>query len=468
VSKKAQTIYVCTACGASSPRWLGRCPQCQGWGTLAEERARAAASGGGRAGAGAGSGGVGGDGHRAPTKLSEVRADDARRLPTGLGELDRVLGGGVVGGSVVLVGGDPGIGKSTLLMQALAGLAERGAKTLYVTGEESAAQIALRARRLDSPGVNDVIVQATTDLEDVEAAIARDRPDVAVVDSIQTIRSGDLESAAGSVGQLREVTARLVNLAKRTGVAMFLIGHVTKDGAIAGPKLLEHLVDTVLSFEGDRTHAFRLVRTTKNRFGPAQEVAVFEMVREGLREVPDPSALFLAERPRAAAGSLVVPTAEGSRPLLVEVQALVAPAVYGAARRVATGLDGNRLAILLAVLERKADVHVLDRDVFASVAGGARVEEPALDLALAIAVVSSLRERAVAPDLVVFGEVGLAGEVRAVPRAAPRLAESRKMGFVRAIIPRGNAQRLTAEERSGMEVVEVGSLADALRAALDP
>ena len=337
-----------------------------------------------------------------------------------------------------------------------------------MTGEESAAQIALRARRLESPGVNDVVVQATTDLEDVEAAIARDQPDVAVVDSIQTIRSGDLESAAGSVGQLREVTARLVDLAKRTGVAMFLIGHVTKDGAIAGPKLLEHLVDTVLSFEGDRTHAFRLVRTTKNRFGPAQEVAVFEMVREGLREVPDPSALFLAERPRAAAGSLVVPTAEGSRPLLVEVQALVAPAVYGAARRVATGLDGNRLAILLAVLERKADVHVLDRDVFASVAGGARVEEPALDLALAIAVVSSLRERAVAPDLVVFGEVGLAGEIRAVPRAAPRLAESRKMGFRRAIIPRGNAQRLTAEERDGIEVVEVGSLVDALRAALDP
>jgi DNA repair protein RadA/Sms len=466
MSKKAQTVYVCTACGASSPRWLGRCPQCQGWGTLAEERARGSASGSGRKAAGAAR--PGGDTARAPTKLSDVSAEDARRLTTGLAELDRVLGGGVVGGSVVLVGGDPGIGKSTLLMQALAGLAARGGKTLYVTGEESASQIALRARRLDSPGVDDVIVLATTDLEDVEAALAKGHADVAVIDSIQTIRSGDLESAAGSVGQLREVTARLVDVAKRTGVALFLIGHVTKDGAIAGPKLLEHLVDVVLSFEGDRTHAFRLVRTTKNRFGPSQEVAVFEMVREGLREVPDPSALFLAERPRAAAGSLVVATAEGSRPLLVEVQALVAPAVYGAARRVATGLDGNRLAILLAVLERKADVHVLDRDVFASVAGGARVEEPALDLALAIAVVSSLRERAVAPGLVVFGEVGLAGEVRAVPRAAPRLAESRKMGFGRAIIPRGNAQRLTAEEREGLEIVEVVSLTDALRAALDP
>jgi DNA repair protein RadA/Sms len=464
MSKKNASIYVCTACGASSPRWLGRCPQCQAWGTLAEERARAGGAGAERVGAGR----TGGDAHRAPTKLSEVRAEDARRLPTGLGELDRVLGGGVVGGSVVLVGGDPGIGKSTLLMQALAGLAARGARALYVTGEESASQIALRARRLESPGVADVIVQATTELEDVEAALERERPQVAVIDSIQTLRAASLESAAGSVGQLREVTARLVDLAKRSGVALFVIGHVTKDGAIAGPKLLEHLVDTVLSFEGDRTHAFRLVRSTKNRFGPAQEVAVFEMVREGLREVPDPSALFLAERPRAAAGSLVVPTAEGSRPLLVEVQALVAPAVYGAARRVATGLDGNRLAILLAVLERKAEVHVLDRDVFASVAGGARVEEPALDLALAIAVVSSLRERAVGPELVVFGEVGLAGEVRAVPRAAPRLAESKNMGFRRAIVPAGNAQRLTRDERAGLEVVPVGSLTDALRAALDP
>lgn len=487
MTTKPKTVYVCSACGATTPRWLGRCAQCGEWGTLAEERVRSGPAGraasaraakpGGRATRGAGPGGAGearAAGIAAPgaaggraQRLGAVSADDARRMPSGMPEVDRVLGGGVVAGGVTLVGGDPGIGKSTLLMQLLGALAGRGASTLYVTGEESAAQVALRARRLEVAGVPDVAVLATTELEDVEAALAESPPEVAVIDSIQTLRASDLESAAGTVGQLREVTARLIDHAKATGAALFLIGHVTKDGAIAGPKLLEHLVDTVLAFEGDRTQTYRLLRSTKNRFGPAQEVAVFEMLREGLREVPDPSALFLAERPRAAAGSLVVPTAEGSRALLVEVQSLVAPAVYGAARRVCTGLDAGRLAILLAVLERKADVHVLDRDVFASVAGGARVDEPALDLGLCLAVVSSLRERAVAPDLVVFGEVGLAGEVRAVPRAAARLAEARKLGFRRAIVPRGNAERLTADERAGLDVRGVGSLAEALALALD-
>ena len=397
--------------------------------------------------------------------LAEVPADGARRVPTGIAELDRVLGGGPVAGGVVLLGGDPGIGKSTLLMQALASAAARGHGTLYVTGEESAAQIALRGERLGGAGMDQLRVLATTELGDVEQAIAELSPQLVVLDSIQTVRSADLDSAAGSVTQLREVTARLIELAKGSGVALFLIGHVTKDGALAGPKALEHLVDVVLAFEGDRTHSFRIVRATKNRFGPAQEMAVFEMVTEGLREVPDPSALFLAERPARAAGSLVVPTAEGSRALLVEVQALVAPAVYGAARRVASGLDANRLAILLAVLERKAEVHVLDRDVFASIAGGVRVEERALDLALAIAVVSSLRERPVADQLAVFGEIGLAGEVRAVPRAAQRVAEAKKLGFSRVLMPRGNASRLTDEERAGAEVIGVASLEEALEAA---
>lgn len=465
VSKSTKTVYVCSACGVQSPRWLGRCSQCQEWGTLVEERARPSGTAAARARSGGGLGVA--SASREPARISEVRADDARRMPTGIGEFDRVLGGGAVAGGVVLVGGDPGIGKSTLLMQALASMAHLGSDTLYVTGEESAAQLALRAQRLGVPGVEKVSVQATTDLEDILSAVEKSRPDVVVVDSIQTIRSLELETSAGSIGQLREVTSRLIEMAKTRNIALFLIGHVTKDGAIAGPKVLEHLVDTVLSFEGDRTHAFRLVRGTKNRFGAAQEVGVFEMAREGLREVPDPSALFLAERPKAAAGSLVVPSAEGTRPLLVEVQALVAPAVYGAARRVATGLDGNRLSILLAVLERKADVHVLDRDVFASVAGGARVDEPALDLALAIAVVSSLREKAVASDLVVFGEVGLAGEVRAVPRPGPRLQEARKMGFRRAIIPKSNGMRLLPEERKGIELVEVSTLQEALAAALD-
>ncbi len=455
---KEKTVYVCAECGGSSPRWLGTCPSCGAWNTLSEERARPAprSAGAPRALVAA----------QPATPLADVPPEGASRRSTGIGELDRGLGGGAVAGGVVLLGGDPGIGKSTLLMQALAGLGAKGAPALYVSGEESAAQVAMRAARLGVASLAHVLVQATTELEDVEATLARERPGAVVIDSVQTLRAAGLDSVAGSVSQIREVAARLIEVAKREGTALFLIGHVTKEGMLAGPKVLEHLVDTVLAFEGDASGAFRLVRATKNRFGPAHEVGVFEMVQEGLREVPDPSRLFLAERPAQAAGSVVLPTAEGSRPLLVEVQALVAPAVYGSARRVASGVDGSRLAILLAVLDRKADVHVLDQDVFASVAGGARVEERALDVALAIAVVSSLRERAVPPDLVAFGEVGLAGEVRAVPRAAGRLAEARKLGFTRAILPEGNLERLSADERAGIEVIGVRTLAGALHEAL--
>ena len=460
-SQKPRTQNVCQECGTTTSQWMGRCPGCGGWNTLVEERVGPPS--------GARDAARGPAGSRGPARavpLGEVRADDARRLPTGLEELDRVMGGGPVGGGVTLLAGDPGIGKSTLLMQALAGLAAQGHAVLYVTGEESASQVALRGQRLGGEAMSRVLVLPTTDLADVEACIASEKPLVVVIDSIQTLRSPDLDSAAGSVAQLREVAARLVEVAKTSGMALFLIGHVTKEGVIAGPKVLEHMVDTVLSFEGDRTHSFRLVRATKNRFGPAQEVGVFEMQRDGLREVPDPSALFLAERPASAAGSLVVPTAEGSRPLLVEVQALVAPAVYGAARRVASGLDASRLAILLAVLERKAAVHVLDLDVFASVAGGARVDERAIDLALAVAVVSSLRDRAVSPRLALFGEVGLAGEVRAVPRPGPRVVEARKLGFGTVIVPRGNAEHLSPDETRDVEVVPVQTLAEALEAAL--
>jgi DNA repair protein RadA/Sms len=454
---KAKTVYVCAACGTTAPRWLGRCPACNAWNSLSEERepsaqptrlsSRTVARGEGS------------------SRLAEVAPDAARRIQTGIGELDRVLGGGLVAGGVVLVGGDPGIGKSSLLLQALAGVAARGERTLYVTGEESRAQVALRAERMRTAGVEDVHVLATTDLEDIERAVASEQPSVLVVDSIQTMRCADLESVAGSVGQLREVTARLVDTAKARGTAVFLIGHVTKEGTIAGPKLLEHLVDTVLAFEGDSTLSYRIVRTTKNRFGPSHEIGVFEMVREGLREVVDPSRLFLSERPPNASGSLVFPSAQGQRPLLLEVQALVAPATYGSARRVATGLDGSRLAILLAVLDRKAHVQVLDQDVFVSVVGGARVEEPAVDLALALAITSSLRDRPVPHDLVVFGEVGLTGEVRGVPRAAVRLAEARKLGFTRAIVPQSCLERLEPSERAGCELVGVRSVHDALSAA---
>jgi DNA repair protein RadA/Sms len=455
---KAKTVYVCAECGAVSPRWLGRCPGCNAWNTLSEERDSGTST---RLSARAAS-----PGRESSLRLSEVAPDAARRIHTGIGELDRVLGGGLVAGGVVLVGGDPGIGKSSLLLQALAGVAATGARTLYVTGEESRSQIALRAERIRSPGVDDVHVLATADLEDIMHAVTQEQPVVMVVDSIQTMRCAELESVAGSVAQLREVTARLVDLAKGRGIAVFLIGHVTKEGAIAGPKLLEHLVDTVLNFEGDSTLSYRLIRSSKNRFGPAQELGVFEMVREGLREVVDPSRLFLAERPAHASGSLVFPSAQGQRPLLLEVQALLAPAVYGSARRVATGLDASRLAILLAVLDRKAHVQVFDQDVFVSVVGGARVDEPAVDLALAIAIVSSLRDRPLAHELVAFGEVGLTGEVRAVPRAAARLTEARKLGFTHAILPQSSLERLEPSERQGLELVGVRTLHDALAAAL--
>ncbi len=459
---KTKTLYVCAACGHSAPRWLGRCPACNAWGSFAEELSRAEPTTAlsQRAQAAKATGSV-----RA-LPLSEVTSDAARRLPTGIEELDRVLGGGPVAGGVVLVGGDPGIGKSTLLLQALAGIAERGPGALYVTGEESAAQVALRAERLSARGVSRVQVLATTDYEDVEDVLRSTGPAAVVVDSIQTLRCRDLESSAGSVGQLREVTARLVDLAKARGVALFLIGHVTKEGAIAGPKVLEHLVDTVLSFEGDSTQAYRMLRTAKNRFGPAHELGVFEMLREGLVEVKDPSALFLSERPKGASGSLVVPTLQGNRPLLIEVQALVAHAAYGSARRVATGVDSARLAILLAVLDRKAHVQVLDQDVFVSVVGGARVDEPAVDLALAVAVTSSLRDRPVAHETVVFGEVGLTGEVRAVPRAGLRLAEAKKLGFARAILPQGSLAHLRPSDTEGLELIGVRDISEALRAAV--
>lgn len=386
-------------------------------------------------------------------------------MSTGLVELDRVLGGGPVAGGVVLVGGDPGIGKSTLLMQALAGMVRSGLRGLYVSGEESAAQVGLRARRLGLAEGSDLRLQPTNDLEDVEAALQRSAYDAVVLDSIQTLRSRELDAAAGSVGQLREVTARLVERAKQSGFALFLIGHVTKEGMLAGPKVLEHLVDTVLAFEGDDAQIFRLVRATKNRFGPAHEVGVFEMAQEGLREVTDPSALFLAERRDRVAGSVVCPSAEGSRPLMVEVQALVAPALYGAPRRVGAGLDTSRLAILLAVLQRRAGIQVLDQDVFANIAGGAKVEERALDLALAAAVVSGLRDRPVAPGAVAFGEIGLAGEVRAAPRADARVHEARKLGFDRVVLPKANAERL--EALSGVQLVGVTTLEEALDALFE-
>jgi DNA repair protein RadA/Sms len=395
-----------------------------------------------------------------PVGLESVLGDSAPRLPTGLGELDRVLGGGLVAGAVVLIGGDPGIGKSTLLMQALLGMAASGESVLYVTGEESASQVALRARRIGSTA--GAMLLATTDLGDVLAALEASPFAMVVIDSIQTMRAPELDSSLGSLVQLRETSARLIDLAKRRNTAMFLIGHVTKDGALAGPKVLEHLVDVVLAFEGDGAHAYRLLRGQKNRFGPTHEVGVFEMVSEGLREVADPSELFMGNARERPAGSAVVPTVEGSRSMLVEVQALVAPAQYGAARRVVSGLDANRLAVLLAVLQRKAGVQVLDQDVFASVAGGLRVDEPAVDLAICAATVSALRERPLAAQLLAFGEVGLTGELRAVGRVGARIAEARKLGFQRVVLPRASAERLTPAERAGVALLPASRVDEAL------
>lgn len=469
---KGSTQYVCQGCGASSPRWLGRCPSCGGWNTLVEELVQKGARGGGLGRRGA----VEGDAppRGKPVPIESIQEDAAARMPTGITELDRVLGGGVVLGSVALVGGDPGVGKSTLLLQALAGMARRGPSTLYASGEESIAQVALRARRLglafgDVPLGDRLQIVGVSDVAEVEQAAQIAKPTAIVVDSVQVIRSADLESAPGSVSQLREVTSRLVDLAKRTHAAVFLVGHVTKEGAIAGPKVLEHLVDVVLSFEGERGHAFRALRASKNRFGSATEVGVFEMSPAGLREVPNPSELFLAERPAHAAGSVVAsvtPQTGGARAVLVEVQALVGVS-GGAGRRTAQGVDGARLAMLLAVLERKAGLQLLGADVFANVAGGLAIDEPAVDLPLALAIASAARNHPCARDLIAFGEVGLAGEVRGVPRGATRLAEAASMGFKRALVPASTAERLSSADRAGVEVVPVRDVDEAIGAALE-
>lgn len=448
---KPSTHYVCQACGATSVKWLGRCLGCGGWNTLVEEKT-SAPSGGKRRAAPSGEG---------PIPIGEIPADRAMRIPTGISELDRVLGGGAVLGGVVLVGGDPGVGKSTLLMQSLAGISKTGIATLYVSGEESAGQTALRAKRIGIEAQT-LFVLATNELSEIEQAIKDKRPAALVVDSVQTVRSEGLESAAGTVSQLREATARLVEISKRERIATFLVGHVTKEGQLAGPKVLEHLVDTVLSFEGERGHAFRALRTTKNRFGSATEVGVFEMTADGMREVSQPSALFLAERPAGAAGSVVAAVAEGARPLLVEIQALVGAPGAASPRRTATGLDGGRLAMLLAVLSRRAGIEVASCDVFVNVAGGMRIEEPASDLPVALAIASSLLGRPVPSDAVAFGEIGLAGEVRGVARAASRLAEARTMGFSRALMPATSAERLSTTERQGIEILPVRSLDSAL------
>ncbi len=447
---KPSTRFVCQHCGYASTKWLGRCPECGEWNSLVEE----AAQSGKPAGAVSST--------DKPRSIADVEVDHAPRMKTGISELDRVLGGGLVAGSLVLLGGDPGIGKSTLLLQALDGLARAGKKVLYVSGEESVQQTALRAGRL-GVRTGELHVLAETQLERILDEAGAMRPAVLAVDSVQTMHSSALESIPGSLGQVREAAGRLLTYAKTKGVPVVLVGHVTKEGSLAGPKTLEHVVDCVLYFEGERTHNYRVLRTTKNRFGSTNEIGVFEMRAEGLGEVPNPSALFLAERPIGAPGSIVVAAVEGSRPILVEIQALVAHAA-GVPRRTALGIDPNRVSLLLAVIERRAGIDVLGQDVFVNVAGGVRLSEPASDLGLLAAVASSARSRPVDPHTLCFGEVGLAGEVRAVGGAELRLAEAKKLGFRRCVLP--ELSRAQLHGKPEIEVVGVRDVGAALEALL--
>ncbi len=444
---KAKTAYACTECGGTSSKWQGQCPNCGVWNTLVETIAATPAS---RFQALAGGASV-------VRALSSVEASDNPRAPTGIEEFDRVLGGGLVPGGVILLGGDPGIGKSTLLLQAMAAIGATR-RALYVTGEESTDQIALRAHRL---GLVNAAVEllAEVQLEAIVGAIRTHRPDVVVIDSIQTVYTEALESAPGSVAQVRECAAQLTRLAKQTGITIILVGHVTKEGAIAGPRVLEHIVDTVLYFEGDTHSSFRLVRAIKNRFGAANELGVFAMTERGLKGVANPSALFLSQHRTAVPGSCVLATLEGSRPLLVEVQALVDPVQGALARRVAVGLDPQRLALLLAVLHRHGGVEMAGQDVFVNAVGGVRIGEPAADLAISMAVYSSFKNIALDSKSIVFGEVGLAGEIRPVQRGQERLREAAKLGFHRAIIPAANKPK---QRIDGMEIVAVDRINEAL------
>ena len=438
---KAKTLYACTECGGQALKWQGQCPHCQSWNTLEETIAEAAPSAN-RFALIADAGKL--------QRLSEVKAREEERLSTGVPEFDRVLGGGLVAGGVVLIGGDPGIGKSTLLLQALGAMGATR-KVLYVSGEESPQQIALRARRL-GVDARHVHALAEINLEKIQAAIQSEKPEVAVIDSIQTLYSGQLQSAPGSVAQVRECAAQLTRVAKAGATSIIFIGHVTKEGALAGPRVLEHMVDTVLYFEGDTHSSFRLIRAFKNRYGAVNELGVFAMTDKGLKGVSNPSALFLSQHGTEVAGSCVMVTQEGTRPMLVEIQALVDEAHAPNPRRLSVGLEQNRLALLLAVLHRHAGIACFDQDVFVNAVGGVRITEPAADLAVLMAIVSSLRNKPLPPKLVVFGEVGLAGEVRPVQRGQERLREAAKLGFTHALIPKANQPK---QKIAGLEVVAV-------------
>lgn len=453
---RAKTTFHCQACGYQAPRWLGRCPDCGQWNSFKEIREAPASRGRPQALS---------DQVAQPTALGEIELAEEPRLPTGIGELDRVLGGGVVPGSVVLIGGDPGIGKTTLLLQALPKLAGPKERVLYVSGEESPRQIKMRANRL-SVETDALFILSETSLQEMLNVVREFQPAALVVDSIQTVYSDQLTSAPGTVSQVQEVAAQLMWLAKRSGVPVFIIGHVTKEGAIAGPRLLEHIVDTVLYFEGDRGHAYRILRAVKNRFGSTNEIGVFEMKESGLEEVNNPSELFLAERPEHSTGSVVVSSLEGTRPILCEVQALVSTTSFSMPKRMANGVEVNRLSLLLAVMEKRLGMHVAGQDVYVNVVGGITIDEPAIDLGLVAAVTSSLREVPIDHRTVMMGEVGLGGEVRAVTQAELRIKEAAKLGFKRCLLPERNLAKLDNLGSLGVELVGVEEIGEALEAAL--
>lgn len=444
---RLKTLFTCTECGASAPKWQGQCPGCGLWNTLVETVAEKPSATRFQPLASVSE----------VRPLSEVEATEDERIATGIAELDRVLGGGIVMGGVVLIGGDPGIGKSTLLLQALAHLSTQ-LPTLYVSGEESSRQVALRAKRLNLNAA-DLPLLAEIQLEKILAVLEERKPRVAVIDSIQTVFSEALQSAPGSVAQVRECAAQLTRHAKRTGTSLFLVGHVTKEGALAGPRVLEHMVDTVLYFEGDTGSSFRLVRAFKNRFGAVNELGVFAMTETGLKNVSNPSAMFLSRHGQPVPGTCVVVTQEGSRPLLVEIQALVDSAHASNPRRLSVGLESNRLAMLLAVLHRHAGIACFDQDVFINAVGGVKIAEPAADLAVLSAIVSSLKNKPVKDKLIIFGEVGLAGEIRPVQRGQERLKEAAKLGFTQAIIPAANQPK---QKIAGIDIVAVSRLDEAL------
>ena len=450
MAKAKVTAFFCSNCGHESSKWVGQCPGCREWNTMVEapvERKSTVARG------------VASRGIAEPVSLSQVDTTDDARISTGMDELDRVLGGGIVGGSLILVGGDPGIGKSTILLQVCRNLAADGRSVLYISGEESLRQIKLRANRMGE-FTGDLKFLCETSLGTIQDVIEKKRPEIVVIDSIQTMYSEDGNSAPGSVSQVREATAVLMNLAKGLGISIFIVGHVTKEGVVAGPRVLEHMVDTVLYFEGDRSATYRILRGVKNRFGSTNEIGVFEMTQMGLSEVENPSEFMLSGKPKDASGSVVACLMEGTRPILLEVQALVCRSNFGMPRRTAAGADYNRVNLLMAVLEKRAGIHLGDQDAYVNIAGGMRISEPAIDLAIVMALASSFRNSAIDEKTVIFGEVGLAGEVRSVSSAEQRVREAAKLGFKRCILPKNCVEKMS--DAPGIEGIGVANVSEAI------